>query len=226
MEPPSRAERHTVFITGGTGYVGSRLILRLIEGGHRVRALVRPESVRRLPAGAEGILGDALDATSFAGHVQAGDTFVQLVGAPHPAPWKSREFRTVDLVSVRESLTAATRSGVAHFVYLSVAQPAPAMRAYIQVREWCEIQLRATTLNATILRPWYILGPGHYWPLLLIPVYRLLEMFSQTRDGARRLGLVTIGQMVTALTWVVEHPATGVRIMDVPAIRQCAPKDA
>ena len=127
---------------------------------------------------------------------------------------------------MRESLRAAKAAGVEHFVYVSVAHPAPVMKAYVAVREWCEIQIRASGLPGTILRPWYIVGPGHYWPLLLIPAYRLLEMFPRTRDGARRLGLVTIGQMVTALTWAVEHPATGVRIMDVPAIRHGATKDA
>ncbi len=40
-----------------------------------------------------------------------------------------------------------------------------------------------------------------------------------TRETARRLGLVTLAQMVDALVWAVEHPPEGVRIVDVPAIR-------
>ena len=50
-----------VFIAGGTGYMGQKLIPRLLERGHAVRALVRPGSERKLPAGSGPVLGDALD---------------------------------------------------------------------------------------------------------------------------------------------------------------------
>jgi uncharacterized protein YbjT (DUF2867 family) len=48
--------RH-VFITGGTGYLGSRLIPRLLNRGHQVSALVRPESQSKLPPGCEAVIG-------------------------------------------------------------------------------------------------------------------------------------------------------------------------
>lgn len=38
--------------------------------------------------------------------------------------------------------------------------------------------------------------------------------------GAKRLGLVTIGQMVAALVHAVEEPARGLRVMEVPQIQQ------
>jgi hypothetical protein len=76
-------------------------------------------------------------------------------------------------------------------------------------------------LNATILRPWYVLGPGHRWPYALVPFYKLAELFPSTRDGALRLGLVTLDQMVAALATTVEKQAAGVKILEVPAIRAC-----
>jgi uncharacterized protein YbjT (DUF2867 family) len=79
--------------------------------------------------------------------------------------------------------------------------------------------LRASGLNATIVRPWYVLGPGHWWPYALVPGYWLAEAFPPTRELALRLGLVTVAQMVSALVAAVEHPASGLRIVDVPAIR-------
>jgi uncharacterized protein YbjT (DUF2867 family) len=62
-------------------------------------------------------------------------------------------------------VAAAEANRFQHFVYVSVAHPAPAMKAYIEVRSRCEEIIRASGLNTTILRPWYVLGPGHYWPL-------------------------------------------------------------
>jgi uncharacterized protein YbjT (DUF2867 family) len=88
------------------------------------------------------------------------------------------------------------------------------------VRAECESMIRDSGLNATILRPWYVLGPGHWWPYTLVPLYWLLERFPATRDGAVRLGLVTLAQMTAALLRAVESPATGVRIWDVHEIRR------
>jgi len=208
-----------IFLTGGTGYIGSRLIPLLSAREHEVVALVRPGSEHKLPAECSPILGDALDGGSYAGHLRAGDTFIQLVGVAHPSPAKAKEFVAVDQRSGIEAIRAARRAGIGHFIYVSVAHPAPAMHAYIAARAACEAELLASGLNATILRPWYVLGPGHLWPYALVPFYWLAERIPSTREGALRLGLVTVEQMLRAIAGAVDHPASGVRVMDVPAIR-------
>jgi uncharacterized protein YbjT (DUF2867 family) len=208
-----------VFITGGTGYMGRRLIARLLERGHQVRALVRAGSEKNLSPGCTPVLGNALDETSYIQQVAPADTFVQLVGVAHPSPTKAAEFREVDLVSGLGAVAAAKAGGIGHFIYLSVGQPAPVMKTYVAVRAECEAAIRAAGLNSTILRPWYVLGPRHWWPYLLLPAYKLAELLPQTRDGARRLGLVTLEQMTLALLVAVENPVQGIRIMSVPEIR-------
>lgn len=215
--------KRSVFVTGGTGYLGRALIERLVASGHEVRALTRIESKAKLPAGCIPILGDALDPCTYLDHIQPSDTFVQLVGVSHPSPAKARQFREIDLVSASGAIDAARSAGTRHFVYLSVAQPAPIMRAYVQVRAECERKLQDSGLNATILRPWYVLGPGHRWPYLLVPIYRLLEILPATRKGALRLGLVTHAQMVQALVNSIEAPAIGTRVVEVPEIRSGRP---
>ena len=209
----------SVFVTGGTGYLGRALIPRLVQRGHIVRALVRRGSEPKLPAQSEPIPGDALQRESFAEKVAPSDTFVQLVGVPHPSPAKAKLFREIDLVAALAGIAAARNAGVRHFIYVSVAQPAPMMKEYQRVRAEAEAALRATTMNATILRPWYILGPGHRWPYALIPFYWLCEHLPATREGAKRLGLVTLRQMIAALVNAVETPAHGIEIMDVLKIR-------
>jgi uncharacterized protein YbjT (DUF2867 family) len=213
------APSHRVFVTGGTGYVGRPLIIQLLARGHEVHALVRPGSEMKLPTGCQAISGDALDAASYASKISPCDTFVQLVGVSHPSPAKAAEFRSVDLASGRGAIEAASSAGVQHFVYVSVAHPAPIMKAYIEVRSQCEAMIRQCGLKATILRPWYVLGPGHRWPYLLLPTYKLMELLPSTREGATRLGLVTLEQMVRALVRAVETPAQDVQIVEVPQIR-------
>ena len=72
-----------------------------------------------------------------------------------------------------------------------------------------------------MLRPWYVLGPGHWWPLALVPLYAIARLVPATRTGAQRLGLVRLDQMVSALVRAVERPpAPGMlALVDVPGIR-------
>ena len=212
-----------VFVTGATGYLGSRLIPRLAVAGHRVRALVRPASRARLSAVAapqcEIVEGDALDAASYVDAVQGCDTLVHLVGVAHPSPARAAEFVSVDLASIEAAVVAARQARLRHLVYVSVAQPAPLMHAYVEARRRGELLIRTTRLDATVLRPWYVLGPGHRWPLALLPVYWLAACVPGARDTAHRLGLVTLEQMLGALESAVARPAQGVRMLDVAAIR-------
>jgi uncharacterized protein YbjT (DUF2867 family) len=210
-----------VFVAGGTGYVGRPLVGKLVERGHSVAVLVRSGSERKVPVGATPVAGKALLAESFAARIAPAKTFVQLVGVAHPNPAKAAEFRSVDLTSVRASAEAAVAAGVEHFVYVSVAQPAPPiMKAYAAVRAEGEAIVRASRMNATFLRPWYVLGPGHRWPYLLLPAYWVFERLPGTREAARRVGLVTLAQMVAALVRAVENQPDGVRIVEVPEIRR------
>jgi uncharacterized protein YbjT (DUF2867 family) len=219
---PKSSNSRRVFIAGGTGYIGSHLIPILIERGHRVRALVRPGSKAKLPSECEVVTGNALEANSYRKLIRPCDTFLQLVGVPHPSPAKNAQFRAIDLVSAREAIEACAELGMLHFIYLSVAHPAPIMKAYIAVRTECEELIRARRLNATILRPWYVLGPGHRWPYVMLPLYKLCEWWPSTRAAALRLGLVTLDQLLVALISAVESPAQGTRIVGVPDIRSAA----
>jgi len=210
-----------VFLTGATGFMGQRLSRELLHRGHLVRGLVRPGSESRLQPGCEGVTGDPLDAATYRDQVAPADTFVQLVGVSHPSPAKAAQFRKIDLVAAKAGVAAATSAGVGQFLYVSVAHPAPMMHEYIAVRTEAEQAIGEAGLNATILRPWYVLGPGRRWPLVLLPAYWLMEALPSTRESARRLGLVTLSQMIAAMVDAVEHPATGIRVLEVPAIRSC-----
>ena len=224
MTTPVKTRR--VFVTGATGYLGARLIPLLLERGHQVTALARQESVCKVPTGCQIVVGNPLESGTFVEQVRGADTFVQLVGVPKPAPWKGPQFRAIDGPSAMAAIRAAREAGVRHMVYVSVAHPAPVMRDYIAVRSECEAAITAAGLVATILRPWYILGPGHWWPLALQPVYRLMEQFPGTRAAALRLGLVTIHEMLMTMLWAIEQPPASSRLIEVPEIRRLGRSDA
>lgn len=208
-----------VFVTGASGFMGRRLSEELLRRGHTVRGLARPGSEKKLAPGCQAVTGDPLDAESYRRQAEGAGTLVHLVGTAHPNPSKAALFRSVDLASAKEAVQAATAAGIRHFLYVSVAHPAPVMEAYIEARMEAEDAIRAARLNATIVRPWYVLGPGRQWPRLLMPLYWLMGALPRTRASAQRLGLVTLKQMIATLVGAVERPAQGVRVIEVPEIR-------
>jgi len=216
--------RPNVFVTGGTGYMGRRLISALVTRRHDVVAFVRAGSESRVPSDARAVVGDVLSASSLGKAIPPDSVVVHLVGTPRPSPKKAAQFEALDFASARECIAAAKSAGARHFVYVSVAHPAPVMHAYVDVRVRVEALLRDSGIPHTILRPWYVLGPGHQWPYLLLPMYWILGVLPTTRESARRLGLVTIDQMLSALLAAVESAVasagTESSVIDVPGIRQ------
>jgi len=98
-----------------------------------------------------------------------------------------------------------------------VAMPAPAMRAYVFVREEGERLVRGSGLAATFVRPWYVLGPGHYWPYAILPLYWVWSLFD--RDTSARLYPVKLDRVVRALADAVEQKPDGVRVIEAPEMR-------
>ena len=214
-----------VFITGGTGYLGKRLIPLLIQKGYVVKALSRKGSEHKLPPGCRVVIGDPFNASSFEGDIEHDSTFIQLVGVSHPGPSKKDLFYKIDFASVSASTAAATQAGCQHFVYVSVAQiPTSVMHDYQVCRAACEKMILQSQLKTSILRPWYIIGPGHYWPLTLLPLFKLLEVIPTTSAKAKALRLVYLKQMLHTLVYAVENPpADKVSIYEIEDIRRSYP---
>jgi uncharacterized protein YbjT (DUF2867 family) len=212
----------SILVTGATGYLGRPLCELAHARGHRVRALVRTGSEARAPRGVPVARGDPFSVDSLAAALSPEDTLVHLIGTPRPNPAKAQQFRDVDLASIRAAIAAASRVRIAHVVYVSVAQPAPIMRAYVAARAESERVIAAAGIPATILRPWYVLGPGHRWPMLLLPFYWTCARVPSWRDGARRLGLVTQAQMIATLMRAIEDGPEAARVIEVPEIRSTA----
>jgi uncharacterized protein YbjT (DUF2867 family) len=214
----------TVFITGGTGYLGRRFISLLLQSGYQVKALTRNGSEQKLPRGCTPVIGNPFDASAFVDAIDQGSTFVQLLGVSHPAPSKKDLFYKIDFASVAASVAAAKQAAVAHFVYVSVAQtPTSVMQDYQNCRAKCEAMIQASGLKASIIRPWYVVGPGHYWPLLLLPLFKLLEIIPQTSAKAKALRLVYLTQMLDTLVYALVNPPNDMGIFEIEQIRRMRP---
>jgi uncharacterized protein YbjT (DUF2867 family) len=214
---------NTVFITGGTGYIGKRLIKSLVARGHEVIALVRKGSESKLPQGVRPVIANPFDPSTFQNQVPHDAVFVQLLGVSHPSPRKKELFRKVDLQSLKASADVASIARVFHFVYISVAMAETnVMKDYREVRKEGEAYCLSKGLNCSFIRPWYVLGPGHWWPVLLLPLYAIAALVPSLKEKARAIGLVTIGQMIRTLVNVIESPPQKLRIVEIDSIRRSA----
>lgn len=193
----------------------------LLQKGHLVKALTRKGSEQKLPAGCIPVVSDPFDANAFVHHVERGSTFIQLLGVSHPGPSKKELFYKIDFASVSASVAAATQAGCKHFVYVSVAQtPTSVMHDYQVCRAKCEQMITQASLKASMIRPWYIIGPGHYWPIFFLPLFKLLEIIPHTSAKAKALRLVYLSQMLNTLVYAVEHPPEPLRIFEIEEIRK------
>jgi nucleoside-diphosphate-sugar epimerase len=219
MRPLYRVN-NKVFITGGTGYIGSGLIQKLVKYDYDVHALSRKGSEHKIPSGCNIIIGNALDSNTYKEKISPCETFIHLIGVSNPLPAQKNRFENVDLASVNEALEAVKDSTVKHFIYISVANPAPIMKDYVDIRLRSESLIIKSGLNATFLKPWYVLGPGHNWPYVFLPFYKVLERIPATMDGAMRLALVKLNSMVQAIIFAIQNPANGIRYMKAHQIKK------
>lgn len=209
-----------VFITGATGYIGKRLIKKLLLHNHRVTALVRKGSEHKLSQHVKSVIANPFDANSFQSYIPEGAVFVQLLGVSHPSPKKAQEFKEIDLRSVKASADAAAFAKVSNFVYVSVAmRPTKVMATYQQCRNEGEQYCKSKGFNCCFIRPWYVVGPGHWWPILLLPLYGIGELIPRLRIKTRAFALVSIGQMIDTLVNAVEAAPSPIKIVEIKSIR-------
>lgn len=94
------------------------------------------------------------------------------------------------------------------------------MKDYQEVRKEGEEYCISKNLNCSFIMPWYVLGPGHWWPLILLPFYAMAELVLSWRQSARANGLVTIRQMLRTLINVIESNPKKFRLIEIQQIKQ------
>ncbi|MDV3457236.1 NAD(P)H-binding protein [Sphingomonas sp. HF-S4] len=176
-------------ITGGTGFVGSRLIALATAAGHQVRALTRREQAARERI--DWIAGD-LQATDALAQLCAGaDAVIHVAGVVN-APDRAG-FAAGNIEGTRNMLAAAEQAQVRHFVHVSsLAAREPGMSAYGWSKAEAERLVDESLLDTAVVRPPAIYGPGDL---------EMLELFKLARKGLAllppggRLSVIEVGDL-------------------------------
>ncbi len=136
-----------IFVTGATGFTGSRVVPLLLKQGHQVRCLYRPSSDRSfLPQPEiEWVTGDLSDSESLSKAMQGMDVLVNIA---------SLGFGHADSI-----ITAAKNAGVKRAIFISTTAIFTQLNAKSKkVRVAAELTIESSGLKYTILRPTMIYG--------------------------------------------------------------------
>jgi uncharacterized protein YbjT (DUF2867 family) len=156
----------SICILGGTGFVGTRLVSRLIRSGHRVTVLTRNREAHKhllvLP-GLRLLNCDVYDAGALSEHFRGQDVVVNLVGILNERWFGGDGFRRAHTELTRGALQACRSAGVSRLLQLSslkagVAAPSHYLRSKGEAEKL--IREQAEDLDWTIFKPSVIFGPG------------------------------------------------------------------
>jgi hypothetical protein len=217
-----------IFMTGGTGFVGSALTQTLTQGGHRVTVLtrsVRPDRV--LPQGAEFQEGDPTEPGAWQEQVPAHDAVVNLAGASIFTRWtrkaketlrESRLRTTRNLVNALEeskgppAVRFLSTSAVGYYGFCGdedlteESPPGGDFLARLTV-DWENEARRAEETGASValLRFGVVLGGGEGALSRMIPLFKKY-LGSPLGSGAQWFSWIHVHDLVSIHRFLLEHP--------------------
>ena len=202
-------------VTGGTGYVGSRLLLRLAAEGRPVRALARqPELLTDLLAGVEAVPGDLLTGAGLEEALEGCTSAYYLVHSMEPAV--NGDFAGRDRRMAEAFGEAAARAGVERIVYLGGIVPEDGARsAHLRSRLEVEETLLAAVPGSTALRASIVIGAGSSSFRLLVRLVERLHVLPLPRWRKNRTQPIDERDVIEFLARTPQVPEAAGRWLDV-----------
>jgi nucleoside-diphosphate-sugar epimerase len=196
----------TILVAGGTGFLGSHIVQKLVRRGHRVIVLSR--SPRNLPAGVEGRPGDVRDQASLDAACRGVDVVVGAVQFPnHPVenPRRGYTYVQIDGEGTRRLVKAAQQNGVKRLIYLSGAgtregQTAPWFRGKLMAEQ----AVRESGILFTIIRPSWVYGPEDRSLNKFVTFTRFLPFVPVIGNGQTKVQPVYVEDVAEAVARALE----------------------
>lgn len=186
-----------IAITGGTGFVGKRLIDLALERGHTVRALARkPQQAR---PGVTWITG-ALDSTEALPRLLEGTDAVIHVAGIVNAPTRA-DFAAGNIAGTTAMIDAASAGGTARFIHISsLSAREPALSNYGWSKAGGEDAVAASSLDWTIVRPPAVYGPRD---LEMRDIFRLARLGLALMPPPGQMSLIHVDDLARLLLTLV-----------------------
>lgn len=204
-----------VLVTGATGYVGGRLVPRLIEAGYRVRCLVRdPSRLEGRPWAnkVEIAVGDVLCRSTLLPALAGVDVAYYLIHSMSG----SEDFAQYDLMAARNFGTAARMTGVQRIIYLGgLGDPATDLSPHLRSRQQTGEALRQAGVPVTEFRAAIVVGSGSTSFEMVRHLTERLPVIICPRGMTTRVQPIGIRDVLSYLIAALETPESTGRIIEI-----------
>jgi uncharacterized protein YbjT (DUF2867 family) len=206
-----------ILVTGGSGFVGSRVVHALRAEDRPVRCLVRDRArAEKLAAwGCELTEGDMTDPASLRRAVMGCDTVVHLVAIIEGKP---SDYDRIMVQGTRDLLSAAHGAGVRRFALMSalgVSEQTQELTPYFAAKWTMEQDVKASELDWVIFRPSFVFGrDGGVLPTFLRLV-RWMPAIPVIGPGTNRLQPIWVEDVAAYYARAVDLPQAGGHTFEV-----------
>ena len=190
-----------IALTGGTGFLGSRVIALALEAGHQVRALAR----RPQPAQPNVTwIAGALDTPDALAQLVAGADAVLHVAGVVNAPDRDG-FATGNIAGTQAMIDASVAARVARFVHVSsLAAREPKLSNYGWSKAESERRVETSPLAWTIVRPPAVYGPGD---MDMLDTFRIAKLGIAVMPPPGKMAVIHVDDLARLLLVLAAHDA-------------------
>lgn len=208
-----------IFVTGGTGFVGSAVVRRLRERDEEVRSLARnptlPDAQRLREQGSEVVQGDMTDSASLRRGVEGCEAVVHIAAIRQGRP---EQFRRIMSEGTRDLVAAAQEAGVRRFVQMSalgVNEQTKDEIPYYRAKWEQEQTVQSSGLEWVIFRPSFIFGRGGGILPTFARITRLTPVTPVVGAGTQRIQPIWIDDLAEIFADALRNPAAANRLFEL-----------
>lgn len=206
----------TILVTGATGYIGGRLIPRLLDAGYRVRAMVRrdPERLKNQPwsADIDIVVADALEPDTLPAAFATVDAAYYLIHSMRAGS----AFEERDLRAARNFAQAAATAGLKRLIYLGgLGDEERQLSHHLESRHATGDALRAYGTPVTEFRAAVVVGSGSISFEMVRHLSERLPIMIHPRWADTRIQPISIRDLLAYLVQALTVPESAGQIIEI-----------
>lgn len=206
-----------ILVTGGTGFIGTRVVNLLRAEGRPVRCLVRDpaRAATLVRLGCELAPGDVTDAPSVEAAARGCDAVIHLVAIISGSP---EDFERIMIQGTRNVVEAARKAGVRRLVLMSalgVSEETKDLVPYYRAKWAMEQAVKESGIEYVILRPSFVFGPHGGAIGEFARVVRYSPLIPVIGDGTRRIQPIDVDDVALCTVRALDLPEAANRTFEL-----------